>query len=173
MYASYAFVRHMLLLVAIPVTLVVLIPVSLAWHYGVAYTPPAGIVGAGLQAAGIALMGLGAVLLGSSLYQIARRGRDELAPWDPPRRLMIRGPYRRVRNPMLSGVLFLLAGEACVFQSWLYAAIAAGFLTLSLVFVPLLEEPQLEARFGDDYRRYRQHVWRFLPRLRPWNPEAD
>lgn len=173
MYASYAFIRTMLLLVAIPVTLVVLMPLWLAWRYGVAYAPPGGITDAVVQAIGIAFMVLGAALLGSSLYQIARRARDELAPWDPPRRLMIRGPYRRVRNPMLSGVLFLLVGEACLFQSWLYAAVAAVFLLISLVFVPLLEEPQLEARFGDDYRRYRQHVWRFLPRLRPWNPEAD
>jgi protein-S-isoprenylcysteine O-methyltransferase Ste14 len=173
MYVSYAFLRHMLLLVAIPITLVVLIPFGLAWHYGVAYTPPAGIADTALQAMGTAGMLLGAALLGTSLYQIARRGRDELAPWDPPRRLMIRGPYRRVRNPMLSGVLFLLFGEACLFESWLYAAVAAMFLMVSLVFVPLLEEPQLEARFGEDYRRYRRHVWRFLPRLRPWNPEAE
>jgi len=173
MYASYAFVRHMLLLTATPIALVVIIPLWLAWHYGVAYAPPAGIADAILQAIGMACMVLGAVLLGSCLYQIAQRGRDELAPWDPPRRLIFRGPYRRVRNPMLSGVLFLLVGEACFFQSWLYAAVAAGFLMISLVFVPLLEEPQLEARFGDDYRRYRRHVWRFLPRLRPWNPEAD
>jgi protein-S-isoprenylcysteine O-methyltransferase Ste14 len=163
----------MLLLVAVPVTLVVFLPIWLAWHYHVAYTPPGDIFDAALQAIGMAMMGLGAVLLVSSLYQIARRGRDELAPWDPPRRLMIRGPYRRVRNPMLSGVLFVLVGEACVFQSWLFSAVAGAFLLFSLVFVPLLEEPQLEARFGDDYRRYRRHVWRFLPRLRPWNPEAD
>lgn len=173
MYASYAFLRHMLFLVAIPVTLVVVIPLWLAWRYGVAYLPPGSVADTVLQGIGIALMALGTALLGSSLYQIARRGRDELAAWDPPRRLMIRGPYRRVRNPMVSGVLFLLIGEACLFQSWLYAAVAAAFLTFSLVFVPLLEEPQLEARFGDDYRRYRRHVWRFLPRLRPWNPEAD
>lgn len=39
---------------------------------------------------------------------------------------------------------------------------------MSLIFIPLLEEPQLEERFGDSYRRYCRHVPRFVPRLPPW-----
>jgi protein-S-isoprenylcysteine O-methyltransferase Ste14 len=45
-------------------------------------------------------------------------------------------------------------------------------LLLNLIYIPLLEEPQLEARFGNEYRRYVQNVPRFLPRLRPWNPDG-
>ena len=41
---------------------------------------------------------------------------------------------------------------------------------IDAVYIPLLEEPDLEVRFGESYREYRRHVPRLLPRLRPWNP---
>jgi protein-S-isoprenylcysteine O-methyltransferase Ste14 len=50
----------------------------------------------------------------SSLRRFAGEGESTLAPWDPPRRLVVTGPYRFVRNPMISGVIFLLLGEASV-----------------------------------------------------------
>jgi hypothetical protein len=36
---------------------------------------------------------------------------------------------------------------------------------------PVIEEPMLVDRFGTDYREYRRHVPRLLPRWRPWHPE--
>jgi protein-S-isoprenylcysteine O-methyltransferase Ste14 len=44
------------------------------------------------------------------------------------------------------------------------------FTAINLTYIPLFEEPQLEERFGEEYRRYRRHVGRLVPRLRPWNP---
>jgi protein-S-isoprenylcysteine O-methyltransferase Ste14 len=79
-----------------------------------------------------------------------------------------RGPYRFVRNPMISGVILLLLGEACALLSAPHAAWAAGFAIVNLIYIPLVEEPQLERRFGEPYREYCRHVGRFVPRLRPW-----
>jgi hypothetical protein len=45
------------------------------------------------------------------------------------------------------------------------------FFTVNAIYIPLCEEPGLEKRFGNDYRRYQRHVPRWLPRLRPWMPE--
>jgi hypothetical protein len=73
---------------------------------------------------------------------------------------------------MISGVVFILFGEALVLLSPPHGAWAAGFLLLNLLYIPLIEEPQLEARFGESYREYRRHVRRFLPRLGPWLPGA-
>ena len=87
---------------------------------------------------------------------------------DSPRRLVVQGPYRFVRNPMISGVIFLLFGEALVLVSRPHAVWAVAFLVLNLIYIPLVEEPQLERRFGDSYREYRANVWRFLPRA--WHP---
>jgi protein-S-isoprenylcysteine O-methyltransferase Ste14 len=42
----------------------------------------------------------------------AREGRGTIMPWDPTQRLVVRGPYRHVRNPMISSVLFMVAGQA-------------------------------------------------------------
>src|SRR6185295_13856231 len=95
-------------------------------------------------------------------------GHGTLAPWDPPRALVVRGPYRFVRNPMISGVVFALFAEALVLLSRPHAVWAAAFGLLNLIYIPLIEEPQLERRFGEPYREYCKHVRRFLPRLRPW-----
>ncbi len=172
MSAGYALSRHFLSIIALPVTIAVLVPVWLARRYGVTYTPPSDLWDAVLQVLGALLLIVGLALFSSSLYQIVMRGQGTLAPWDPPRRLVLRGPYRFVRNPMISGVIFILFGEALVLESIPHGVWAAAFLLLNLVYIPLLEEPQLQARFGDEYRRYQRHVSRFFPRLRPWNPDA-
>ncbi|MFI5182692.1 MAG: methyltransferase family protein, partial [Thermoanaerobaculia bacterium] len=60
---------------------------------------------------------IGLVLFVSSLHHFATRGRGTLAPWDPPRNLVVTGPYRFVRNPMISGIIFILFSEASLLQS--------------------------------------------------------
>jgi protein-S-isoprenylcysteine O-methyltransferase Ste14 len=69
---------------------------------------------------------------------------------------------------MISGVLFVLVAQALWLRSWSHAQWAGAFLAANAVFIPLVEEPQLRARFGDAYREYCRHVPRIVPRLRPW-----
>ena len=121
------------------------------------------------QALGVASLALGLWLFGYSLLHFASRGRGTLAPWDPPRRLVVTGPYRYVRNPMISGVVFILFAESLLLLSTAHALWAAGFLAGNFVLIPLIEEPQLEARFGESYLEYKRHVGRLIPRFRPWN----
>ncbi len=162
--------RHLLSVMLLPFTVAVLVPVWIARRYAVslALGGLAGLVA--LQVLGLAFLGVGLLLFLASLKRFATEGKGTLAPWDPPRALVLRGPYRFVRNPMISGVIFVLFGEALVLLSWPHGAWAAAFLALNLIYIPLVEEPQLERRFGEPYREYRRHVRRFLPRLRPWNP---
>ena len=108
--------------------------------------------------------GLAFVVWTVSLFVTA--GRGTLAPWDPTQRLVVRGPYRHVRNPMISGVGAILLGEVVLAGSAWLAAWFALFAMLNAVYIPLVEEPGLVRRFGDDYRAYRKHVPRWLPRLR-------
>jgi protein-S-isoprenylcysteine O-methyltransferase Ste14 len=93
------------------------------------------------------------------------------APWDPPQKLVIRGPYRHVRNPMITGVLLMLLAEALWFQSWPLALWMLIFFLGNFVYFPLVEEKGLEKRFGNDYREYKAHVPRWIPRLHPWYPQ--
>jgi len=95
------------------------------------------------------------------------------APWDPPKRLVVRGPYRHVRNPMITGVLFLLFAEAILLQSWAIAVWMMVFFIGNAVYFPLGEERGMEKRFGNQYRDYKEHVPRWMPRLSPWSQESD
>lgn len=118
---------------------------------------------------------LGAVLIAAGLALwtwtvrlFARVGKGTLAPWDPTRRLVVRGPYRHVRNPMITAVLAVLAGEAVLFGSVPLAIWCAAFLALNHAWFVLHEEPGLERRFGDEYRAYKRNVPRWLPRRAAW-----
>ena len=79
------------------------------------------------------------------------------------------GPYRHVRNPMITGVALLLAAQALWAGSWILAAWLAIFLGVNHAFFLLVEEPGLVARFGEGYRVYTMHVPRWMPRRTPWH----
>ena len=70
---------------------------------------------------------------------------------------------------MISGVLGMIAGEALLLASRAIAWWFALFLAINMIYFIVLEEPGLVARFGDDYRRYRAAVPRWIPRREPWN----
>lgn len=90
-------------------------------------------------------------------------GRGTPAPFDPPVRLVVRGPHRYVRNPMYLGAVVAAFGWALWFES-LPVAVYAGSLWLGFhLFVLLYEEPTLRRVFGADYERYRATVRRWLP----------
>ena len=122
------------------------------------------------QIAGLGLALVGLSLFISSLRRFANDGKGTLAPWDPPRRLVIQGPYRYVRNPMISGVVFVLFGEALMLLSGPHVQWALIFLIINFIYIPLFEERQLKERFGEAYIEYCRHVHRLLPRIRPWTP---
>ena len=164
--------RHLLAVAILPFTVTVLVPVWIARRYALALALGASAAQEAVQLLGVALFAVGLLLFAASLWRFATEGEGTLAPWDPPRELVLRGPYRYVRNPMISGVIFVLFGEALALLSLPHGAWAATFLVLNLLYIPLVEEPQLEQRFGDSYREYRRHVRRFLPRFRPWGPRA-
>jgi protein-S-isoprenylcysteine O-methyltransferase Ste14 len=104
---------------------------------------------------------------------LARIGKGTLAPWDPTTHLVVEGPYAHVRNPMITGVLAALLGEALVFGSTAIAIWAAVFVAVNHVFFLAYEEPAVERRFGDAYRRYKQNVPRWIPRRVPWRATAS
>lgn len=99
------------------------------------------------------------------------RGGGTPAPWDPPTRFVAVGPYAHTRNPMLTGVILLLAAEALILTSWPLAVWALVFVGLNTAYFVFSEEPGLEVRFGDGYRAYKAAVPRWLPRRQPYRPD--
>jgi protein-S-isoprenylcysteine O-methyltransferase Ste14 len=116
---------------------------------------------------------IGLLLLGSTIGLFVRLGKGTLAPWDSTKRLVVSGPYRRVRNPMISGVILLLLAEFVLTLSPAQFLWFAIFSLGNALYIPLSEEKGLEARFGGEYARYKRHVPRWVPRLNPWRPEDE
>jgi protein-S-isoprenylcysteine O-methyltransferase Ste14 len=98
-------------------------------------------------------------------------GRGTPAPFVPPRRLVVAGFYRYVRNPMYVGFAAGWIGLWIVFgHANLAAIIAVAAVALGVhLFVVLYEEPALRAKFGDAYDEYRRNVRRWWPRLHAWH----
>lgn len=117
--------------------------------------------------AGLALLAVGLVLVVSTIRLFSAVGQGTLAPWDPTQKLVVRGPYRHVRNPMISGVCFILAGEAVLLGSWVLALWFVAVAVVNAIYLPLVEEPGLRKRFGAEYDAYAANVPRWLPRLWP------
>ena len=165
------FLRHLASVFILPATVTVLVPIWIGARNATRLTWPESAVAFAATVVGLGFLLVGLALFVSSLRRFASEGDGTLAPWDPPRRLVVRGPYRYVRNPMISGVLCLLIGEAFVLRSWPHGVWAATFFAINAVYIPLLEEPQLDLRFGEEVRRYCRHVPRLVPRWRPWDAE--
>jgi protein-S-isoprenylcysteine O-methyltransferase Ste14 len=117
-----------------------------------------------IQIAGLLVAAAGAVVALSSILTFAFVGKGTPAPFDPPRRLVVTGPYRFLRNPMYLGAGTALAGAALYYRSLPLLAYALGFLLLMHLFAVGYEEPVLRASFGAPYEEYCRNVPRWLRR---------
>ena len=140
----------------------VLVPARLLSWSGIT-TPP--FIGAA-QVTGMLVASIGAMLALWCVVTFAVLGHGTPAPFDPPRRLVVRGPYRFVRNPMYLGAGMALAGAALYYGSVALAGYVAVFLLLTHALVVWYEEPTLRATFGDEYDRYCCRVPRWWPSLK-------
>ena len=147
----------------LPFTATVVVPLLILWWTGEASV----WLGSGV---GLLLIAVGLVFVVWTIRLFSTIGDGTLAPWDPTAKLVVRGPYLHVRNPMISGVAFVLGGEVCALRSKALFLWFVAFVVVNAVYIPLVEEPGLLRRFGEDYEAYRTNVPRWLPRLRPWRP---
>lgn len=154
----WLYVKNAIFVCLAPGTFAVLVPLLIAW-------PDTAAMGAPLVVAA-ALFAAGAALALWCVADFAVFGRGTPAPMDAPKKLVTRGPYRCVRNPMYVGVLAVLAGWAVLFQSWPLAAYALIVATCFHLFVIFYEEPHLRKIFGADFDGYCARVGRWLPRFK-------
>ena len=151
---TYATLFVGLLLVFLPTRL-------LAWS-GITRMPNLGIP----QVLGILVTAIGAAIALWCIFTFAFIGKGTPAPFDPPRRLVVRGPYRFVRNPMYIGAALALFGAAVFYESIPLLIYVALFVVITHLFVVLYEEPTLSRTFGQHYHVYRKKVRRWLPSVR-------
>jgi protein-S-isoprenylcysteine O-methyltransferase Ste14 len=141
MQRAAAIIGSAIFLVIAPGTLAVYVPWYLThWHVAPPLFPIARVLGTALIVAGLPI-------LLDSFARFALQGLGTPAPVMPPKRLVVTGLYRYVRNPMYVAVTALIAGQGLLFA---------------------YEEPALGEQFADEYKRYRANVRRWLPRITPW-----
>jgi protein-S-isoprenylcysteine O-methyltransferase Ste14 len=160
--------RHLLAILSLPFMVIVVIPLLILSRTGflTRISVASFIVGLGFIALGLTLMY-------HTISLFVTVGKGTLAPWMPTERLVVRGIYRHVRNPMITGVLCVLLGEVRLFTSYPLLLWLLCFLLLNMIYIPFFEEPGLERRFGDDYKLYKENVPRWIPRLTAWTPPFD
>lgn len=127
------------------------------WRPGAAYPAAVRIIGAILAAAA-------AAALLYAFAQFALEGRGTPAPPLPTERLVVRGLYRYVRNPMYLAVLAIIAGQALLLSRPVLLGYAAAVGAAFIAFVYGYEQPALVRRYGAQYEAYRQAVPAWWPR---------
>lgn len=118
------------------------------------------------QVAGLVIAAVGSLLALWCILTFAFIGKGTPAIFDPPRRLVVRGPYRFVRNPMYIGAGLAVSGAALYYRSVALFAYAVGFWLVTHLFVIAFEEPTLLRTFQHDYDHYRRNVSRWWPRVK-------
>ena len=146
----------------LPTVVALVVPFLLLNNY------PADFLGSIAQMVGILLFVSGLLLSLLCIWLFLYIGRGTIMPWDPTRKLVAVGPYQYVRNPMISGVIAMLVGQALFFGSVAIGILAAVFFLINHVYFIYSEEPGLEKRFGESYREYKRNVPRSIPRSSPY-----
>ena len=116
------------------------------------------------QVAGMIMVTIGTAIALWCVFIFVFIGKGTPAPFDPPRKLVIRGPYRFVRNPMYIGAGMTLAGAALFYESLSICIYTCLFFLVTHLFVVLYEEPTLRRTFGDEYEAYCRRVRRWWPK---------
>jgi hypothetical protein len=114
---SHMLCRAILAFIALPGVVAFAIPVAIAgWMQSRALRSPLGLL----------VLVPGLLLLLWSVREFYVAGRGTLAPWTPPKYLVVTGPYRYCRNPMYVGVDLILLGWTVLYRSAPLLLYAAG-----------------------------------------------
>ncbi len=154
-------IKNILFIIVFPATVAVYLPMIVLklWKQRIESLPEF------VHWVGVVPMVIGLIILLACVAEFALRGKATPAPIDAPKRLVVSGLYRFVRNPMYVGVVTLVFGEAIYLMSpplLLYSVFA--WLMFQL-FITTYEEPTLRKNFGEEYEAYCQRVRRWIPRF--------
>jgi protein-S-isoprenylcysteine O-methyltransferase Ste14 len=153
------FLKNLVFTLIAPATVGVYLPLWIARRASAVGGPIASVA----QGFGYLLIVLGAAGYVWCVWEFATTGGGTPAPIDAPKRLVARGPYRYVRNPMYVSVLLTIIGWSLVFRLPSLVLYAAGLAVVSHLFVVFYEEPTLRRQFGVSYEQYIRQVRRWVP----------
>ena len=122
-----------------------------------------------LRAVGAGLIAAGSAVLVHAFARFVVEGTGTPAPVAPTDRLVVGGLYRYVRNPMYVAVTATILGQALLLGRPVLLLEAALFVAATAAFVRWYEEPALLRRFGREYEAYRRAVPGWWPGRRPFS----
>jgi protein-S-isoprenylcysteine O-methyltransferase Ste14 len=149
------FIKAIIFFLLLPGIVAFLIPLSFVYFSGIDK----------FQWAGSPVVISGLVLLLWCVRDFYIVGKGTLAPWAPPKKIVIIGLYRYMRNPMYAGVLILVLGWSILFQSMVLLAYAGILFLVFHIRVLTNEEPWLNKTFGEEWQSYKNKVPRWLPHI--------
>lgn len=118
-----------------------------------------------LRYCGLVIIIIGAVINLKCYWDLIFSGQGTPDPLMPTVKLVVRGLYQFMRNPIYVGLYFILFGEAMLFMSAVLLFYSLLWLLALNLIVVFIEEPSLRRRFGEPYDEYRKSVPRWIPRL--------
>lgn len=148
----------------LPFNVIVVIPLIILFFTGYHYKPSAGA----FFITGMVLLLAGFLLSAWTMVLFNNIGKGTAAPWNPPKNLVIEGPYSYLRNPMITGVLLILISECFLLSAISLIWWVIIFFIINNIYFVLFEEKQLENKFGNLYKEYKKNVPMWIPRLKPW-----
>ena len=107
-----------------------------------------------MRIAGLVLVAFGIVLLTIARFQLG----NSFSVTPQARTLVTHGIYRRVRNPIYLFGAIAIAGLILYLRRPVFLLVFVVLIPMQIVRARA-EAKVLEARFGDEYRRYRQSTW--------------
>ena len=155
----WLFIRNLAMIVLLPGTVVVYIPHRLLEPY----SGPELISLSLTQYSAILLLAIGAAILFKSIWSFAYVGKGTLAPFDETHKLIVVGLYRYVRNPMYVGVMLILLAESWFFRSSALLSYTGFCFVVANIVIIGYEENRLRHKYGDEFRKYCNHVGRWIP----------
>lgn len=148
-------------IIILPVNVLIVIPVVLLYLTGYSFKQPNILQVVFCLICFI----IGAFFAGWSMMTFKSKGNGTPAPWAPPQNFVVSGPYRYVRNPMISGVIFILLSEFYITKSLAIFLWFLFFVFANLFYIRFVEEPALKKRFGEPYEAYLQKVPCWIPKI--------
>jgi protein-S-isoprenylcysteine O-methyltransferase Ste14 len=159
-----------------PLNIMIVIPAILCWvsmkwellqPFHFKYSPVS-------EVAGLICLAFGFYIVCRSVADLTSKGEDGTpAPWHPPTKLCVTGIYSWTRNPLITGVAFVLLGEAILCGTTLNFGWFLFWAGSFAVMTPLMEEPELEEKFGAAWLKYKKSVPRWLPGAAPQKNHKD
>jgi Putative protein-S-isoprenylcysteine methyltransferase len=148
-------------LILLPFNVLVIIPGIILYFINFNYQVPSILQ----FICGLIALLCGMFLSGWSMMLFYQIGKGTPAPWAAPKHLVVQGPYKFVRNPMIIGVILILLAEALVLNTRYIFYWAVVFFILNNIYFHYFEEKQLERTFGKEYLDYKKKVPMWLPKF--------